>query len=136
MLMRYVGTARANQGNTEMIWASLDISNYWALTPSSVPHYVMKDEKGNPGGGWGHITPTLYTVEHFFTANGKLPIDDLQFPREDEWFTSAGLDNTDMPATRRSAATISSSSARTTRVRPASGTRNSYTPTFATAIPA
>lgn len=96
MLMRYVGTARANQGNTEMIWASLDISNYWALTPSSVPHYVMKDEKGNPGGGWGMICPTLYTVEHFYTRNGKLPIDDMTFPREDEWFTSAGLDNTDI----------------------------------------
>lgn len=96
MLMRYVVTARPNQGNREFIWASLDINNYWATSPASIPHFVMKSEKGVPGGGWGMINPTLYTVEHFYTKNGKLPIDDMTFPREDEWFTSAGLDNPDI----------------------------------------
>lgn len=96
MLMRYVVTARPNQGNREFIWASLDLNNYWATSPASIPHFVMKDEKGVPGGGWGMISPTLYTVEHFYTKNGRLPIDDMEFPREDEWFTSAGLENPDI----------------------------------------
>ncbi len=96
MLMRYVGAARPDQGNLEYIWASLDINNYWAASPASIPHYVMNDEKGQPGGGWGMMNPTLYTVEHFLTKQGKLPIDDMEFPREYEWFTSAGLDNPDI----------------------------------------
>lgn len=96
MLMRYVITARPNQGNREFLWASLDLNNYWATSPASIPHFVMKNEMGNPGGGWGMINPTLYTVEHFYTRNGKLPIDDLEFSRENEWFTSAGLSNSDI----------------------------------------
>lgn len=91
MLMRYVTVARPNQGNKEIMWGCLWLNNEicsWA----SYPHYVLIRENGQPAGGWGMISPTLQTVESFFTKNGKRPADDPAFPSEGDWLRRAGFE--------------------------------------------
>lgn len=91
MLMRYVTVARPNQGNREIMWGCLWLNNEicsWA----SYPHYVLIRENGQPAGGWGMISPTLQTVESFFTKNGKRPADDPAFPSEGDWLRRAGFE--------------------------------------------
>ena len=91
MLMRYVTVARPNQGNKEILWGCLWLNNEicsWA----SYPHFVLIRENGQPAGGWGMISPTLQTVESFYTKNGKRPADDPLFPGEGDWFRRAGFD--------------------------------------------
>ncbi len=94
MLMRYVPVCGPNEGSTEFIWGMLNIAPN--MDNASIPHYVITDQQGVNRGGWGWISPTLYTMEHFYTANGKLPEDDSDFYNKQEWFTSAGLSNTDI----------------------------------------
>ncbi|MCQ4908478.1 hypothetical protein NE479_13070, partial [Phascolarctobacterium faecium] len=33
------------------------------------------------------MAPTLYSVQHFYTENGKLPAQDPNFYPEEEWYT-------------------------------------------------
>lgn len=90
MLMRYLHVAKPSQGNSEILWGALWLTNElcsWA----SYPHYVLTRENGQPAGGWGMISPTLQTVESFFTKNGKRPADDPVFPSEGDWFRRAGF---------------------------------------------
>lgn len=89
MLMQYVPIAGPNEGSTEFIWGMMNLAPN--LDKASLPHYIITDQNKRPRGGWGWISPTLYTVEHFLTSNGKLPEDDDNFPDEDEWFSSANL---------------------------------------------
>ena len=91
MLMRYATVAKPSQGNKEILWGCLWLTNEicsWA----SYPHYVLIRENGQPAGGWGMISPTLQTVENFFTKNGKRPADDPVFPSEGDWFRRAGFE--------------------------------------------
>ena len=91
MLMRYATVAKPSQGNKEILWGCLWRTNEicsWA----SYPHYVLIRENGQPAGGWGMISPTLQTVENFFTKNGKRPADDPVFPSEGDWFRRAGFE--------------------------------------------
>lgn len=94
MLMRYVPVAGPNEGSSEFIWGMLGIAP--DVDNASMPHYVITDQNGILRGGWGWISPTLYTVEHFLTANGKVPSEDENFPSEENWFKSAGLNNPDI----------------------------------------
>ena len=70
-----------------MLWLTNEICS-WA----SYPHYVLVKENGQPKGGWGMISPTLQSVESFFTKNGKRPADDPVFPSEGDWFRRAGFE--------------------------------------------
>lgn len=90
MLMRYLHVAKPSQGNSEILWGALWLTNEicsWA----SYPHFVLIKENGQAAGGWGMISPTLQTVESFFTRNGKRPADDPVFPSEGDWFRRAGF---------------------------------------------
>lgn len=86
MLMRYVNCALPDQGNTETIWGYYINLNYWH---ANVPHFVLINDLGNRHGSWGGLSPTLFTVEHFFTENGLQPAEDPKFTKEADWFKSA-----------------------------------------------
>lgn len=92
MLMRYVNVALPDQGNTETIWGYYLDLNYWH---ANVPHFVLINDLGNRHGSWGGLSPTLFTVEHFYTERGLLPAEDVSFKNESEWFKSAGVSQGD-----------------------------------------
>jgi hypothetical protein len=46
---------------------------------------------GNWYSGYSGISPLLYTIEHFYTANGKLPEKDPDFYPKEYWLASAGI---------------------------------------------
>ena len=95
MMLRYMNTTRPDQNNKEIIWGVSGgtgdrLSN---LIVVSLPHFILKGNSGEDIGGWGGISPTLYTIEHFYTKNGKLPSEDESFCDKSEWFESANLSN-------------------------------------------
>lgn len=89
MKMRYLVTTREDEGNHEIIWG---LSEQPTLT-AQIPHRVIQQSNGNWSSGWSGVAPTLYTIEHFYTAKGKLPAKDGSFTPEAQWLESAGLGN-------------------------------------------
>lgn len=86
LLMRYLMNTYETDGNQETIWGSFlqDASDgmvYW-------PKRVLR-RSDSWVDGWCATSPTLYTVEHFYTADGKLPEQDPTFAPKNEWLTSA-----------------------------------------------
>lgn len=94
MLMRYLMTTTEDQGNKEVIYGN-DNGDLWAVEGYAAPHHIVT-HNGSPCGGCSAMAPYLYTMEHFYTANGKLPENDHSFYPESEWLTSAGLSNSDI----------------------------------------
>lgn len=88
MLMRYAVSTREGDGNKEYIWASWNMG--FDIT-SRMPHHIIKLNNGNWQNGWSGVAPTLYTIEHFYTKDGKLPGKDKNFSPQAEWFTSANI---------------------------------------------
>ena len=93
--MRYLGCTTETDGNKEVILGSAYPTysvndKYLDWENTALPHAVTI-YNGAPTGGRSGISPFLYTVEHFYTANGKLPKDDKTFAAESDWFASAGL---------------------------------------------
>ena len=76
-----------SEGNKETIWG---LSNQFDFY-SRYPLRILKKSDGTWHAGYSGVSPTLYTIEHFYTANGKLPEKDLDFTPSSEWFESAGL---------------------------------------------
>lgn len=99
VMLRYLMATSPQDGNKEIIWGLVPmnggIDNH-TTAMASIPHFVMKNELGQNIGGWGGLSPTLFTVSHFFTKDGLLPEDDPGFVSESEYFTSAGLSNPDI----------------------------------------
>lgn len=89
MLMRYATVCGPTEGNTEFIWAMRNIAGNMDM--ASVPHFVMYDQKNQARGGWGMMNPTLYTMQHFLTADGKLPEEDTKFTPKADWYKSSGI---------------------------------------------
>lgn len=96
MMLRYMTTAKPDQGNKETIWGVAYPQENPDLVMASLPHYVLSNDQNINVGGWGGLSPTLYTVENFFTKNGKLPSEDSEFSNQSDWFKSAGLSNPDI----------------------------------------
>lgn len=94
MLMRYLPVLGPEQGSKEQVWGMLYIGG--DLDQLSIPHFVLRDQNNISRGKWGWLSPTLYTVQHFLTKDGKLPAEDPNFPAESEWYKSAGLSNPDI----------------------------------------
>lgn len=88
MQMRYLLAAAETEGNNEVIWGV--IPYYSPGFMDSMPHGITKLHNGNLNGGVCAQTPLLYAVEHFYTKKGKLPVNDPDFYKENEWFTSIG----------------------------------------------
>lgn len=85
--MRYAVSTRESEGNKEIIWG---LSNQFDFY-SRYPLRILKKSDGTWHTGYSGVSPTLYTFEHFYTANGKLPEKDLDFTPSSEWFESAGI---------------------------------------------
>lgn len=94
MMLRYLVTARPDQGNKEIIWGMSNLSG--DIRMASIPHYVLKNDNNTLVGGWGGLSPTLYTVEHFYTKNGEIPEEDNSFTDQSLWFKSADLSNSNI----------------------------------------
>lgn len=60
------------------------------ILKQSLPHYIVM-LNGVRQSGFSGRNPLLYTVEHFYTKNGKLPKFDNQFTNEADWFNSANI---------------------------------------------
>lgn len=88
MMYRYMITAKQTEGNKENIWGLMVAQE---AKNGAIPHYVITEDNGNKVGYWGGVSPTLYTVENFYTKNGKIPAEDPEFPNESAWFKSANI---------------------------------------------
>ena len=87
LLMRYVTASDETQGNTEYIFGT---SSRDAMQ-ASYPRRVFLQANGQWWNGYSGISPTLYTAEHFYTADGKLPEKDPKFVPKANWLKSANV---------------------------------------------
>lgn len=91
MMMRYLMTSTEPEGNKETIFGVLTTERN--SIEVCIPHGVTLNGIGNPIGGWAGLSPTLFTMSHFFTSKGKLPANDTDFYPRTEWLESANLSN-------------------------------------------
>ena len=95
MMLRYMMTTTPAEGNKETIWGIPRME--YQTRMASMPHYILKtDVQPNGYGAWGGLSPTLYTVQHFYTEKGVIPSEDESFAPETEWYESAGLPEKDI----------------------------------------
>lgn len=95
VMLQYMMTTNPGEGNKETIWGVSRMEGQYRM--ASMPHYILNtDVQPNGYGAWGGLSPTLYTVQHFFTENGVIPSEDADFTPESEWYTSAGLAEADI----------------------------------------
>ena len=94
MMLRYMMNATPGDGNNEIIWGipTRNLLMYDIRTNPSIPRYVMLTNAGAKIGGMGGLSPTLSTVEKFFTARGIKPALDSKFTPESDWFKPASGD--------------------------------------------
>ncbi|MDR2692128.1 MAG: RagB/SusD family nutrient uptake outer membrane protein [Dysgonamonadaceae bacterium] len=89
-MFQYLLAANEGSGNKEIIWGqriSTDGNNSGEATYSRLPALVVKKTDGTLWGGWASLAPSLYSVQHFYTENGKLPAQDADFYPENQWYT-------------------------------------------------
>ena len=89
-MFQYLVTAHEGDNNKEIIWGQRidsDVNNGGEATDSRLPNRVVRRSNGQWWGGWASLAPTLYSVQHFYTENGKLPESDEKFYPETEWYT-------------------------------------------------
>lgn len=97
LMLRSITASNEDDGNRETIWGlflqgngSHDRINFEAQSPK---HIVCYNQANNSWmEGWCGLAPTLYSAEHFYTKNGKLPEKDSEFAPKTEWLESANLD--------------------------------------------
>lgn len=70
MMLRYLVTAKYNEGNTETIWGVSDDAD-WGPYDSMMPYRVLQRSNGNWIEGYNSYSPYLGTVERFFMSNGQ-----------------------------------------------------------------
>lgn len=90
LMLRSIVNSDENDGNKEIIWGVfLQGDKAWinfAPWPKRLLQY-----NNNWVDGWCAISPTLNTVERYYTRNGKLPEKDPEFFNKEEWLTSAQI---------------------------------------------
>lgn len=94
MLMRYVVASDILDGNKELIMTMRvsDSDNTAADNArSGMPRRIVKNTSNTWIGGYAGISPTLQTVEAFYTKQGKLPAFDTNFTNPNDWLKSAGI---------------------------------------------
>ena len=84
MKLRYMLTTRANEGNYEIIWGNWNKDNNGIY--AILPHRVLKLNNGTWWNGYSGVSPTLNSVQNFYTKNGLPITEDDEFFSEDEWF--------------------------------------------------
>ena len=94
LMLRSITASDENDGNKEIIWGLFlqnphDHINFSAQMPKRI---VCYNEANNSWvEGWCGLTPTLYTVEHFYTKDGKLPKQDPAFAPYNSWLESGDV---------------------------------------------
>src|SRR5699024_6201860 len=93
LMLRTITASNEDDGNKETIWGVfLQDSRAWMTFAQCPPRIICYNEANNSwADGWGAINPTLYSVEHFYTKEGKLPDYDSDFPQGDARFERAGI---------------------------------------------
>lgn len=93
LMLRSISSSDENDGNKEIIWGVfLQGEKAWINFAQCPPRILCFNESQNSWvDGWGAINPTLYSVEHFYTKNGKLPDKDQTFPQGDSRLNKAGI---------------------------------------------
>ncbi len=92
LMLRNMMTLKVRDGNTEVVWPLADSGEQ--IQTRSLPKRIVKQTNGQWWNGQSAISPTLYSVEHFYTASGTLPEFEAGtngFPAKEEWLQSAGL---------------------------------------------
>ncbi len=100
-LMQYIFATPDTEGNKETVWGiGNEIKNrfngsigYLEWTNTATPPAIT-NFNGTIIGGRGGVSPFLYTIENFYTENGKLPKDDASFTPESDWYSLTDIEVT------------------------------------------
>lgn len=91
-MFQYLVASNENDGNDELIWGvntkRMGVADYWPVL-AEMPAKIIKTNgtTWHKMGGWSFNAPTLNTVQRFYTEKGKLPADDADFYRKNEWYS-------------------------------------------------
>lgn len=99
-MFQYLATANEGDDNKELIWGQRldnEYNNGGEAIDHRLPNRVAQRSNGIYMGGWAADAPTLNTVQHFYTENGKLPKQDASFYPESEWYNRF-YEGTESPA--------------------------------------
>lgn len=89
-MFQYLSTANEEDGNNEIIWGqriAAEDNDGGENVDCRLPTYIGDCNDGQARQGWASLAPTLYTVQHFYTENGKIPSQDTDFYQEPDWYT-------------------------------------------------
>ncbi|MDR3187903.1 MAG: RagB/SusD family nutrient uptake outer membrane protein [Prevotellaceae bacterium] len=89
-MFQYLLTSNEGDNNKEIIWGQRidsDVNNGGEAVYCRLPNRVVRKSDGQWTGGWASLAPSLYSVQHFYTENGKLPAQDADFYPENQWYT-------------------------------------------------
>lgn len=70
LMYRYMSTARFYEGNTEVVWGLMKTDD--SFFTASMPNHLMKLNNGNWVNGYSGISPTRYSIEKFYMADGSM----------------------------------------------------------------
>ena len=93
MMLRYAVASRY-PANKELIWGLTGININGRIQGRIQVHILQTGNKTAWAGGYSAISPTLYTIEHFYTEDGMLPEEAAatgDFTPRTEWFKRAGV---------------------------------------------
>lgn len=93
MMLRYAVASRY-PANKELIWGLTGININGRIQGRIPVHIFQTGNKTAWAGGYSAISPTLYTIEHFYTEDGMLPEEAAatgDFTPRTEWFKRAGV---------------------------------------------
>lgn len=88
LMLRSITNSDENDGNKEIIWGVFMQGDRQWINFATWPKRIVQ-YNNNWVDGWCAISPTLYSAEHYYTVNGKLPEKDKDFAQKNEWFASA-----------------------------------------------
>lgn len=91
LMLRNMMTLKVSEGNTEVVWG---LAKDIGIMTYILPLNILKKNDGTPYNGYSALSPTLYSIEHFYTKGGILPKDaatENTFPNESEWLARAGI---------------------------------------------
>lgn len=95
VIMRMMPLRYQNDGSSEFIWQYYqDDGRALIRRIATFPTRTVLSTTNQWLTGWAGLSPTLYTVEHFYTKNGLLPSQDAEvFPSysDEEIFSRAGI---------------------------------------------
>ena len=82
--LRYLVTTRADEGNSEIIWGNWNKDNNGIY--ASLPHRILFLNNSTWWNGYSGVSPTLNSVQNFYTKNGLPITEDDEFFNESEWY--------------------------------------------------